>query len=367
MIVALLLAVAWPGPAGAATTWTIQPVPLPAGGANGGLDSVSCTGARSCMAVGSDSLRRGQALAVHWNGSTWTSKYLANAHTITLNAVSCAAADSCTAVGYGPGEQALAEYWNGSRWAVQPTPTPAGSASELEAVSCPAADSCTATGFIEDPGGPLALADHWNGSTWTIQPTPAPAGESEVWLNGVSCASADSCTAVGKAANAGQGASLAEYWNGSTWAIQPVPVPVGAEDSGLAGVSCASADSCFAVGGYDNSSYNSLPLTEQWNGSTWTVQPVPLSSKATGFLGGISCVSADSCTADGWDGPATAYGTALAVYWHGSTWIRQATARPASLKNFYAVSCVYARTCTAVGYSVNTGGSGQGQLVEREQ
>ena len=79
---------------------------------------------------------------------------------------------------------------------------------------------------------------------------------------------------------------LAEYWNGKTWADQPVsgasagPSPAG----DLNAVSCESASACEAVG---------RALVMGWNGSKWVAQSA--ASKAAGYLTGVSCYS-DGCT-----------------------------------------------------------------------
>jgi hypothetical protein len=99
-------------------------------------------------------------------------------------------------VGYSSGV-ALAERWNGSAWQVQPTPNPSAS-TELLGVSCTTADTCTAVGnYYTTIDTSFTLAEHWNGSKWEIQPTPNPADAFESQLNGVSCATTRACTAVG--------------------------------------------------------------------------------------------------------------------------------------------------------------------------
>jgi hypothetical protein len=115
-----------------------------------------------------------------------------------------------------------------SGWAIQPTPSPSGATSSgLSGVSCTAPTNCIAVGDYGLAGGGAAtLAEHWDGSTWAIQPTPNPAGSQAAGLDAVSCASPASCTAVGSSTPAGSGAqaaTLAEHWDGSTWAIQPTP------------------------------------------------------------------------------------------------------------------------------------------------
>jgi hypothetical protein len=70
-----------------------------------------------------------------------------------IDSVSCTSATSCTAVGSFESTSGitdtLAEAWNGTSWTPQSTPDPAGAYSaELSAVSCPAAGSCEAGGYF---------------------------------------------------------------------------------------------------------------------------------------------------------------------------------------------------------------------------
>jgi|SRR5690349_6338439 len=78
-------------------------------------------------------------------------------------------------------------------------------------------------------------------------------------LSSVSYASASACIAVGTSAD-----TLAELWNGAAWSVDPTPPsPPSLETAGhLVGVSCISATSCTAVGGWFNSGENELTLAE---------------------------------------------------------------------------------------------------------
>jgi hypothetical protein len=120
----------------------------------------------------------------------------------------------------------------------------------------------------------LTLAENWNGTTWTLQSTPTPSGATSSGLSGVSCTSASACTSVGwYGVSPGAYETLAETWNGTTWAIQSTPNRTAATSSYLFGVSCTSASACTATG-YDLSpSYKAL--AERWNGTTWTLQSTP--------------------------------------------------------------------------------------------
>jgi hypothetical protein len=97
-----------------------------------------------------------------------------------------------------------------------------------------------------------------------VQTIPNPVGV--LLLSGVSCTAANACTAVGDydygSISADYG-TLAERWNGTTWAIQATPNPT---DSQLNGVSCTSATACTAAGDYSGSSPYGLTLAERYLG-----------------------------------------------------------------------------------------------------
>src|SRR5215471_982372 len=159
-------------------------------------------------------------------------------------------------------------------WTIQTTPEPAG-ASEgyLQGVSCVSAASCTAVGYYRDSAGALlTLAEHWDGMAWAIQATPNPTGTNvgPVYLEAVSCASATSCTAVGNyRGSSGVERTLAEVRDGSTWTIQATPNPAGSAGSYLQGISCQSAGSCTATRHYSSSAGATVTLAERWDGTAW--------------------------------------------------------------------------------------------------
>src|SRR5207302_64415 len=147
----------------------------------------------------------------------------------------------------------------------------------------------------------FTLAERWNGSSWAIQSTPNPAGAMSTVLRAVSCPSTTLCTAVASYTNSsGVDVTLAERWNGSSWTIQSTPNPTGARSSVLYGVSCISTTLCTAVGSYVNSSGVTVPLAEHWNGSSWAIEPssIPAGAKASSLLG-VACVPSTQCTAVG--------------------------------------------------------------------
>jgi hypothetical protein len=271
-----------------------------------------------------------------------------------LSAVSCISAALCTAVG-SYDDATLAETRNGTRWSLEPSPNPTGSKrSSLSSVSCTSPTACTAVGSYDNStGNQVTLAETWNGTAWAIQPTPDPTGSKHSSLSGVSCASATACTAVGTFdSSTGDTATLAETWNGSTWAIRPTPNPEASKRAhimllGLSGVSCTSAAACTAVGGLSDGTY--FTRVEVWNGETWAMKFGGVASSGeAGFLG-VSCTSATTCVVVG----SSSTGT-LAEAWNGKTFTFERTATDGV--SFVGVSCTSVTACTAVGSYDNSAG-----------
>src|SRR5580698_7751230 len=234
---------------------------------------------------------------------------------------------------------------SGARWSITPSPNPAVPTGQLFWESCTAATSCTAVGtYVKASGVAITLAERWNGSQWLIQPTPNPQGAAGSSLFGVSCTTSSACTAVGNSVNqAGASQPLAERWDGTNWTIQPTPGP--SQGGGfLNGVACPSASSCTAVG-----VSNAGTLAERWDGTRWTIQPTPNAGQGGGGLSGVACTSVSSCTAVG----SSSAGT-LAERWNGTRWTIQPTPNPAP-----GASVLTSVACTAAG------GSSAGTLAER--
>ncbi len=246
--------------------WTrsLQTPPLPSGGSNGGLRSVSCTSTSACTAVGyyyDEGQGKNRPLVEHWNGSKWTAESapspVEGSAATAMMSVSCASGTSCVAVGEASNAP-FAERWDGTSWSVMTTPLPAGAIeSGFENVSCGSPSGCMAVGTYKESGKgqyPKPLAQRWNGSEWSIVSVPSPAeAKGEVRLEGISCVSPSYCTAVGQysptaSANPEELKTLTEYWDGAKWVVQASPNS-SLKVNGLNQVSCSSAIACTAVGG----------------------------------------------------------------------------------------------------------------------
>jgi hypothetical protein len=362
------------------TAWAIQPTPNPSGVKNSFLQGVSCTSASACTAVGFyiTKTRIDLTLAERWNGTAWAIQPTPNPSGVEnsfLQGVSCTSASACTAVGFYITKTridlTLAERWNGTAWATQHTPNPSGAENSfLDGVSCISAKSCTAVGlYTTSTGIQVTLAERWNGTAWAIQHTPNPSGAGGSNLSAVSCTSTSACTAAGSYLDTGTeiAVTLAERWNGTAWAIQPTPNPSSASDIRLYAVSCTSASACTATGSfYDASTQIVVTLAERWNGTAWAIRPSPNpSGVGNSFLYAVSCTSASACTAAGVHDTGSNVDRTLAERWNGTAWVIQPTPNAgAQSTDLAGVSCTSARACTAVGYSFTSTGI-QVTLAER--
>jgi hypothetical protein len=149
---------------------------------------------------------------------------------------------------------------------------------------------------------------------------------------------------------------LIERWNGTSWALQKSPHLPSKDAPELTTVSCGTASSCIALGGYQTST-GRQGLVEHWNGTSWTRQHLPRAAA----VGPVSCPSATSCTA---------IGIKVAAHWNGTAWtVQRTTSPPHSLggQDLQAVSCPTASVCEAVGFfrvRPKTGGFRDKTLIE---
>jgi hypothetical protein len=245
-------------------------------------------------------------------------------------------------------------------WTVQKTQQPplsavSGSAyAVFNAVSCPSTTFCIAVGDYSSAGGGRTLAERWNGTTWAVQNTLNYQPVVSDVLDAVSCASPTACMAVGNyhtsSAYASPSLPLAEFWDGTSWTLEPVPNPASSYLTQLRGVSCSSATACTAVGLYPSGD-NQVPLVETWDGSRWQIQAAPAASSGSSVLNSVSCVSSSACIAVG-DDEILQLST-FAERWDGTSWTPQTppnqTTAPGGDNFFNAVSCASASACVAAG------------------
>jgi ribosomal protein L24E len=366
-------------PAGAASSWQIVVSPNRKGSSFTTLSGVSCPSATFCVAVGSSSTRTSnRTLVEQWNGADWSLVASPNppgSIRSSLSGVSCPSVTRCVAVGMHASSnvtaKTLVEQWDGARWSIMTSPDPGGSSNALGGVSCPSTDNCFAVGNSNGK----ALTESWDGAGWSIM-TSADPGGSAAALDGVSCPSTNRCFAVGSwtPKHTYGGTALVEQWDGERWSMtSSASVVLGLGE--LTGVSCATANDCFAVGFNASPALFSgivRPVTERWDGERWSMVDAPIPQYNNhALLGGVSCTSESSCFAVGSSG--FSLGTShslqtLVEQWDGKRWSAEISANPSPAStdtNLAGVSCAGATICFAVGSEITANDAGSRPVIER--
>jgi hypothetical protein len=229
-------------------TWSVVPTPNPAGAKKNhgqAISSIRCASPDNCWAAGAYGVLGNKLIVfnemLHWTGKKWTRVILPNPAGKTkgsfseLFGLSCTSAKSCLAIGtaekLGPMGKAVNVVfgWNGTKWQRIAVPNPDGTApgslNELGSVNCAAARDCWAVGSF---GGakatspaPRNQALHLTGTKWKVVSTPDPAGikkNDSNRLNAIRCTGPANCWAVGFIDhNSKPDQDEALRWNGARW------------------------------------------------------------------------------------------------------------------------------------------------------
>jgi hypothetical protein len=272
------------------TSWQIASAPSPAGCVYCSLTGVAGSSASDVWAVGEEYFNKASygALIEHYNGSAWSLvSSPAPSYKGYLSGVTSLSASNAWAVGgmYNDGpEGPLVEHYNGTAWTITPTASVPGGI--LTAVTAVSASDIWAIGNAPNLGTGIVM--NYNGTSWTQTSVPAPSGTS--WeLTGVSATSPSNVWAVGFTYNLLETADapqpIAEHYNGTSWALTYPPIPAGYTYSALANVLAISPTDVWTTG-YSTSGGTDVALFEQFNGTSWTVEPAPsLSGYSLGFNG----------------------------------------------------------------------------------
>ena len=328
-----------------AAPWQIIASPN-SGSQNNVLNAVSAAADNDVWAVGSISISdssTSQTLIEHWNGTAWSVVKSPNGGATfnVLTGVAALSANNAWAVGYfanGTVYRTLIEHWNGTAWSVVSSPNGNSTSSFnfLQGIAAISANDIWAVGnYKADETNTLTL--HWNGTAWKVVQSPNVTPETNNSLSGVSAIATNDVWAVGTqqpssltathtltlhwngtawsivpSANTSQTSSnhllaaaavssndvwatgftpsvaLAEHWNGSSWGVVSTPTITGGSSPFLSGATALASNNVWAVGQFfQNSISASRTLTEQWNGSSWTIVSSPNNGMFHNFLNGV--------------------------------------------------------------------------------
>jgi len=228
--------------------WTVVPSPNANafGHQHGELTSVSCVSATHCIAVGQYESSSGffQTLIEENTGSGWAIVPSPNSGggDSGLNSVACSGAGRCIAVGsIGIGSEPLIEDNDARGWAI----VAISGAGGLYDVTCGSPTHCVAVGFSGSPIGdeqPVILENAGGGwSTRHSAISYSSGGDPRAALISVTCASSTNCIAVG---NRPSGETFMAEETGSSWTVLP-GLRIGLT---LNSIACVGSDYCVVVG-----------------------------------------------------------------------------------------------------------------------
>jgi Bacterial Ig-like domain (group 3) len=276
-----------------------------------------------------------------------------------LNAVSCPATGDCVAVGYSStplGTSPLIESLGAGGWELAAAPRVPGSRTDaLEGVSCASASSCVAVGYYQQKGGAeQALVETLANGTWSVTTSP-DGGSGNNQLTSVSCPAPSACVAAGYYDSGGTSRALAEELSGGSWVLMTVPDAGSATDV-LNGVSCTSTGSCVAVGYYENAGVQRA-LVETLSASAWAVTPSQDQGTGLNELSAVSCPSSGSCVSVGTYRTAAGVNQDLIEALVGGTWSVQHPSPDVNARTneLAGVSCSSTTSCMAAGHYNNNG------------
>lgn len=228
----------------------------------------------------------------------------------------------------------------------------AGAGSTLVSVSAASASDAWAVGDYVTDGHHTTLAEHWDGTSWAQVKTPNPGKSWGSSLRGVTVIASDDAWAVGSYGTAsGVTKTLTMHWDGASWKRVKSPSPGARGDGSLASVSAVSSGDVWAVGSRTSTSIASVTLAEHWDGHQWNtaLSPNP-SHHGANALSGVSAVSSNDVWAVGSYSPNALTEGTLVAHWNGKRWTRPTSPGSGSSTNrLLAVDAISTTDVWAVG------------------
>jgi hypothetical protein len=239
-------------------------------------------------------------LAEHWNGKTWTQVPTAslNGNSASFNTILALSAGDVWGAGdvvvSGVAIEPLFEHWNGKTWSVAPGARVAGFIQKLAGTG---AGDIWAVGYTTATVA-KPLIEHFNGTEWQQVTAPFPGIGGQLF--GVVALSPTNAWAVGLCMLAKVGSAqqflgspvqtLIEHWDGQSWQVVPTPnigTPSVFQRNVLYGIAALSATDIWTAGQFQlpDGSGSQLTLALHWNGTIWSIAPVPDVGLANGYRG----------------------------------------------------------------------------------
>lgn len=218
------------------------------------------------------------------------------------------------------GGQTLIEHWDGSLWNITSSPNP-GLYDSLNSDSAYASNDVWAVGsYYTDTIGPQhTLAQHWNGTSWATATSDDPGGISGSSLNGVAVVSANHAWAVGTYNEARY--TLIESCTLPALSVACVQVPSPSPSSTinvLNAVTVIHSNDVWAVGYSSDYLHDARPLTLHYDGTSWTKVPFPYLG-AYSVLTSVDYFTSSDIWAVGYSQPTSGYYYEVIAHYNPNT------------------------------------------------
>lgn len=245
----------------------------------------------------------------------------------------------------------LIEHWNGTAWSVVTSPRPMPNTS-FYAVKAISPGNVWAVGYRSQTqvSERFPVIIHWNGTAWSVVPSPSVGGG---FLGSIAVASPNDIWAVGlRGSNSGAiaGNTLAEHWNGHAWSVVATPNP-STFGNALGGVTVAGPNDVWATGEEGTNRFDTAPMSEHWDGHSWSVVKMPAENFNSG-VGSVTSAGPDDLWASGWYDVQTPTGTetfTLTEHWDGHAWSASFPPSPTGDDKLNDITAVSANDIWAVG------------------
>jgi hypothetical protein len=264
------------------------------------------------------------SLGVHWDGTQWQSVPELTIPDVRFLAAEAISANDIWVVGEEGNEGILPTYtftlhWDGTTWTHIPSPSIPGTLNILRDVTAVAPNDVWAVGYYWVGNNNATLAMHWDGTQWTIVTTPNT--NTETTFFAVDALASNDVWAVGEYWNNGAHIFTA-HWDGAHW--NPVYGPnLNALDDDLYAVIAIASNDVWAVGDkipLGGNQFNQT-LTLHWDGTEWVNVASPNIDPRNHYLWGITATASNDVWAVGehWINNGNDE-EPLALHWDGSTW-----------------------------------------------
>ncbi|HLH62087.1 MAG TPA: hypothetical protein VKV20_10425 [Ktedonobacteraceae bacterium] len=322
-------------------SWNLVPSPNATTGDNA-LGSVAAISSSDIWAVGNAVINPdliSQTLTEHWNGTSWSvvsSPNAGSSDNFLLSVATVSTSDVWAVGNYLNSNgipQTLIEHWNGTAWNIVSSPNVGASDNLLFGLTAISSNDVWAVGYYQDETASFrTLIEHWDGTSWKVVSSPN-IGSSNNLLYAITALSASDVVAVGQYLNtSGPGEALIEQWNGTRWSVVSSP-KTGSASNVLLGITVTTTGNLWAAGEIESDSKPLQTLTEQQNGTHWSIVSSPDAGSADNKLFGISAISNSSIWAAGNYLDKAGNAQTLIEEWNGAHWLIMHSPSPGSGDN----------------------------------